>query len=426
MRNEAEKNSLCILIPTYNRSDTVNYYLEHKLDEFKKHHFDVIIYDSSSNHYTENITQKYINMGYSFLKYVYYEDPADDLYGTQKVRDALVECAENYEYVWLCGDTTMLLLEEYQCELFKLLEHKYDVIHIYPNNHGIRSQNDMDYKLFLEQFYWSMTHWCSFILSKRIIREMNKWMTKYLAMHYVSVVVFAVFASLAEENFKIAYINKDVYKYTPFRTTATSYVKKDILRGYAEVINVGINNLPREYDEVKHIAKKGFSANTGLFSWQGAVDLRADGNLTMKQMQKYGKHLSQVTDVPVGWYYFWSMIPQKIAMKLSNSYDVTVKGNEKLNELNEKEKRLILYGTGAHGASILEKIKYLYTKIQVTAISDKNWMDISSAYCVISPEEIPEYEYDYIAIAIVNKKIYKEVKKTFVKSGIPEKQIFHV
>ena len=55
------------------------------------------------------------------------------------------------------------------------------------------------------------------------------------------------------------------------------------------------------------------------------------------------------------------VIPQKIAMKLSNSYDVTVKGNEKLNELNEKEKRLILYGTGAHGASILEKIKYLYT-----------------------------------------------------------------
>lgn len=426
MQSVSDENSLCILIPTYNRSDAIDYYLGKKLDVFSAAHFDVVIYDSSSNDLTQNVVEKYMKKGYDCLHYVTYKDPEGDIYGTKKSRDALVECADHYEYVWLCGDTAILLLEEYQDELFELIKNGYDVIHIYVNKMGIPSERDMDYKRFFKCFFWSMTHWCSFILSKRFIKKMDKWMTEYLTMNYVTILVFAIYATLPNENFKIAYINHKVYKCSPYRTVNTSTSNKDTLRGYAEGKNIGIDNLPKEYDSIKDIAKKSFSENMGMFSWQGAINLRADENLTVNIILRYKKHLRQMTDVPMLWFYLWSVIPKGIARKFSNPYIINIEGGQKLQEINENEGKLILYGAGEHGDEILEKMQYVYTSIKVMAISDKNWDKLRKEYEVIPPSDICKYPYDYVGVAIVNGKIYKEVKRKLIKNGVSAKRIFHV
>ena len=421
-----KKNNLCILIPTYNRSSAVDYYLKNKLDLFQTLHFDVFIYDSSKNALTRNVVEKYMEKGYRCLKYVSYEDPPDDLYGTTKAAHALVQCADDYEYVWLCGDQAVLSLETYQPELFPLLEQGYDVIHVYINKLGRNSERDLEYKDFFQNFFWSMTHFCSFILSRRVIKKMEPWMTKYLKINCTMAIVFPIFAVLPNETFKIAYINHTAFEPSPCRTLAVSAQNKEMLRGYAEAINIGVDNLPEEYDEVKRITKKSFCKNTGHFSWQSAIDLRADENLTLKNLKKYGHYLKQMTDVPLSWFYLWSIIPKKIARRNSNFYAVYVDGINKLYEINEKGGRLVIYGAGEHGIRILEKIKYSYPEISVIAVSDKNWSDIDSKYPSIPPENIPQYEFDYVGIAIVNPKIYKEIKKMLLNFQIPAKKIFHV
>ena len=421
-----EKNNLCILIPTYNRSDAVDYYLKNKLDCFRNLHIDVILYDSSKDDLTKNTAIKYMARGYDCLKYKYYKDPADDLYGTRKIADALLECANNYEYVWLCGDQAILMFEEYLFELSELFKNEIDVIHIYTNKIGRNSDCYMDYKDFFLNFFWSMTHFCAFILSKRIIKKMDKWMTKYLEMKCSMAIVFAIFAVLPSEKFKIAYINHVVYECSPYRTLSVAAQNKEMLKGYAEAISVGIDNLPMEYNNIKKSAKKTFCKNTGNFSWQSAIDLRSDGNLTFKNIQKYGKYLRDMTDVPFLWFYFWSIIPKRIARKNSNSYEVNVEGINKLHEINEIGGRLILYGAGEHGIRILKKIKYSYNKIKIIAVSDKNSPNIESEYPIIPPEDIAKYKYDYVGIAIVNQKIFKDVKKTLIKLHIPKQQIFHI
>lgn len=426
MQSIINRNSMCILIPTYNRSEAIDYYLESKLDTFSNARFDVIVFDSSPNNLTQKIVEKHMKEGYNCLKYVKYKDPEGDIYGTKKSRDALVECADNYEYVWLCGDTAILLLEDYQDELLGLIKSGYDVIHIYANKKGISSECDMDYKRFFECFFWSMTHWCSFVLSSRFIKKMDEWMTEYLAMDYTTVLVYAIFAALPNNNFKIAYINHNVIRCSPCRIVNIAASSKDTIRGYAEANNIGIDNLPKEYDAVKDIAKKSFSKNTGMFSWQGAINLRADGNLTVNAMLRYKKHLRQMTDVPMLWFYLWSVTPKGIARKFSESYIFYTESSLKLQEINENQGKLILYGAGKHCSEILEKVQFMYKNIKVTAISDKNWDKLSKEYEVISPSDLCKYPYDYVGVAIVNSKIYKEVRRELIRRGISAKQIFHV
>lgn len=421
-----EKNNLCILIPTYNRSNAVDYYLENKLNLFRELHFDVVLYDSSKNTLTRDVAEKYIKQGYHCLKYVSYEDLPDDLYGTAKTANALVQCADDYDYVWLCGDQAVLKLEEYQDELLQLLTDGFDVIHVYINKLGRSSEQDINYKDFFKDFFWSMTHFCSFILSGRVIKKMEQWMKKYLEMNCTMAIVFPIFAVLPSETFRIAYINHAAFEPSPCRTLASSAQNKEMLRGYAEAINIGVDNLPEEYNDVKSITKKSFCKNTGHFDWQSAIDLRADGNLILESMKKYGKYLKQMTDVPLSWFYLWSIMPRKIARRHSNFYNVYVEGINKLCEINKKGGRLILYGAGQHGIRILEKIKYSYPEIKVVAVSDKNWSQINREYQSIPPEDIPQYESDYIGIAIVNPRIYKEIKKMLLKLHVPVKKLFHV
>lgn len=425
MQKDFIQNSLCILIVTYNRCDSVNYYLENRLEIFKANGFDIVVYDSSKNDMTKNIVLKYINNGYSSLKYVHYKDPADDPYGRKKAEDALKNCAKVYDYVWLCGDQAILQLEEFENELHRLLNRKYDLIHIYSNNSGLESKYDIDYVEFLKNFFWSMTHWCSFILSKPLIEAMIKQLAEYGEKYYITTdFVFSIFSALAKGNFKIAYLNHAVLKHSPCRTLGVA--AKDMFRAYAEEINVSITQLPKEYDTVKELAKKGFSKNTGTFSWQGAIDLRANGNLTLHNLQKYKKHLQQMTEVPMIWFYLWSIMPKWIAKKNSNAYIINEEGLHKLHDINKKGSRLILYGAGGHGIRILKKINYSYNQIEVVAISDKNWTATGNEYHVVPPDNIPRYEFDYVAIAIIDKMIYKEVKKMLIKMGIPGKKIFHI
>lgn len=426
MQEKADKNSLCILIPTCNRSKAINFYLEKRLGIFAECGFDMIIYDSSKDDLTRNVAEKYIQKGYSCLKYVHYEDPAGDFYGNRKTENALCACAKEYEYVWLCGDHAVLCLEDYKDELFRLLEGGYDVIHIYPNKMGIESTRDMDYKVFFEQFFWSMTHWCSFVLSKRLIHAMDRWMTEYLKLNVTTLVVLSVFAALAKGNFKIAYINHVAFRHSPYRELGTAIEHKDMLRGFAEMIDVGVSNLPDEYDGLKSTAKKGFTQNTGTFSRKGAIELRAGGSLTLKKLSQYKNHVRQVTDVPISWFYLWCLVPEYFARKISYSYKRQQESRKCLLELEKQGSKVVLYGAGEHGIWIYEKIKYVYTGMEVIALSDKNWAKMNGEYPVIPPGDISEYKYDYVGIAIVNKMIYEEVRKEFIRAGIPGEKIIHL
>lgn len=416
-------NDKCILIPTYNRADALQFYLDRKLDRFKVEGFDIVIYDSSTDKKTQEIVDTYQENGYENVIYCRYVDPEGDIYGCKKVREALVECGKSYDYVWLCGDTTMLKIEDYSDSIRSLMDEKYDVIHIYNNNIGEESRRDIDYREFFVNFFWSMTHWCSSILSSKLIKEMEPWLDFYSRQEFLSTIVYAIYAALVNKDYKIAYVNKECYTYVPYRNGSVSHRKKDLLRGHGEVHCRGIDALPSEYDEYKAIAKMSLNKNIGLFSKQNSIDLRADGNITFLKLLKYGRYVKQMTDVPIGWFYLLSIIPKSIVGKFSSSYS----SDKKLNSMNQKENRIVIYGMGQHGRAIYEKVKYIYKNIHIDSVSDKNIDGKQMEKCeVVRINELDKRDFDYIVVGIVNRNVYKEVRKTLIELGIPKKKIIHL
>ena len=416
-------NDKCILIPTYNRAVSIEFYLATKLEIFTEAGFDIVVYDSSTDEDTKRLINKYREDGYENVIYHHYSDPVDDIYGVNKVKMAFVQCGKLYKYVWLCGDMTMLRLEEYNDEIQKLMNENYDAIHIYKNNIGEKSQCNIDCKEFLAKFYWSMTHWCSFILSSKFIGEMECWIEWYHNQKFLTTFVFPIYATLANGEYKIAYINEECYTYVPFRNGSVSYMKKDILRGHGEVNCRGIDALPEVYNEYKSVAKKSLNRNMGLFSKKDSIDLRATGNITFKKLLKYGKYVKQMTDVPMSWFYFLSFVPKSIIGKFSLLYNM----NKELASMNQKQSIIVIYGMGQHGRMLYDKIKYTYLGISIDSVSDQNVSEKQFGECeIIEINSLNKRNFDYVVVAIVNNSVFREVRKKLMKLGIPRKKIIHL
>ena len=64
-----------------------------------------------------------------------------------------------------------------------------------------------------------------------------------------------------------------------------------------------------------------------------------------------------------------------------------------------------------------------YPKIDIISVADKKWNEIKSEHNIISPTDINRFDYDYVVIGIVDKKIRKSVKKELINLGISNKKI---
>ena len=303
---------LCIIIPTYNRSDSIEYYLETQLENFSNNNIDIWIYDSSDNELTKEYIEGFRKKGYNNLFYKRYS-ANDDTYGLWKTYYGLLECAKKYKYVWLSGDTAIIQINRFVDQVKKCMEEKYDIIHIYQSKDVSKSQAYSDCREIFRLFWWSMTHWCSIIFSAETLNSMREIMECNLKQDKGSFVVGSVFELMAKENIRFYYIKDSLFTVSPFRSCSTAHSNKDILGQWAKMQSETIDALPEIYDKYKSITKKSIDRNTYLFSFGGVIYLRADGNITLEKVREYKKYIKMVTKTPLLWFYLWALIPQRIA-----------------------------------------------------------------------------------------------------------------
>lgn len=413
----------CILIPTCNRSREIEYYLEKRIDMFVDKGYEVVVFDSSTDDSTKKIVDKYKVNHENKIKYVFYRDGKEDMYGVYKVKDALNWCSKQYEYVWMCGDSVLLDISLCEERLEFLYKKKYDVIHVYKNNYKFDDWLDINYLEFFKYFYWSMTHWCSFILSSRFIQDMDSVMEDYIKSKCVNIIIHSIYTQLAEEKYKIAYVHCDCIETSPYRVVSVSQQKKDLLRGWAQATCVGIDHLPDCYKPYKREVKRITNINVNLFTKKGACDLRADGNLSLKGLLKYGRYVSEMAGKDYVWNILWCCLPQKLAQKNSYSYQY----RDRIDKFGRLHKRVIVYGLGQHGRVVVRKFKYAYDENMVVAIVDQKYGQGTFENIPIIPKEkINQYGYDYILVAIIEQKVFEEVKKSLILQGIASNKICHI
>lgn len=303
---------LCVIVPTYNREDSIEYYLQTQLKNFCDNGIDVWIYDSSDGQETNRCVEKYQQKGFSNLFYKYCS-AEDNIYGSWKTFYALLECATTYKYIWLSGDTTIIQINNIIKQLKDCLKEEYDIIHIYQSKDVDKSQAYSDCCEIFRLFWWSMTHWCSVIFSSKCISGMEEIMKKNLEINNGFFIVTSVFEYMASREIHFYYIKDSLYIVSPYRLKSTAHLKKDILRSWAKVQSESIDSLPDIYDKYKNVTKKSTDRNIRLFSFFGVVILRADGNITISQIKEYGKYIKTVTETPLSWFYIWSLVPRKMA-----------------------------------------------------------------------------------------------------------------
>ena len=257
---------ICLMIPTQNRDEAIDYYLDNKLLIFSQKNIDVVICDSSNNELTKRCVERFWEKGFNNLYYSFYANDGSDLLGGNKLYHALNEYKEKYEYIWLSGDTTVIDIERIYDDVESGIMQECDFIHIYRNSYGKQTQYISDCNVFFRYFAWSMTHCCSYILSKKMVECVLNFASNLGKIDISFMFVDAIYEYIAFHQFKALYIKDNLFQVSPYRTKSTVHTQKRILEVWAKHWCDEIDALPAVYDNNKDFVKKSLSNNIGLFS----------------------------------------------------------------------------------------------------------------------------------------------------------------
>jgi len=301
-------NKLCVLIPTQDRAELIESYIENRINDLESYNIDLIIYDSSENDATEIIVTRHSKV-HKNIKYRRFINEGSK----NKMAVAFEECSQFYEYVWLVGDRIMLNVVTLYEQIEKAMSEQYDLIHVYKNKYGIESGEFTDICSFFYSFGWSMTHYGAFIVSSKLA----SWMADRLAdndfilKNFGFTVQMPIFYYLSEFPARIFYIHESLFTPTPnpLNVKDTEHSEKRVLQTWAKSWVNSINRLPSVYDPAKSFVMKSLSDNIGLFNYSGVIALRVDGNITWHRVYQYREYIKQVTDTKLIWFYLVSATP---------------------------------------------------------------------------------------------------------------------
>ncbi len=89
----------------------------------------------------------------------------------------------------------------------------------------------------------------------------------------------------------------------------------------------------------------------------------------------------------------------------------------------EKDSKIILYGAGKAGIDYYRQI-YRRRLAELILWVDKGWREYQNDYTpVYAPEEIKNYMYDYIIIAVTKKGLADEIRRELIQKGVAEEKI---
>lgn len=286
---------ICIFIPTMNRSECIDFYLNSKLDIAEQYNIDFYIIDTSTDMKTKSIVEEYMKK-YSNLRYEYidgYPDKTTDL----KVVIGFQNIVNDYDYFWLCGDGCLVDIEKWIPLLENYMNVDLDMFQF--TNSGTESSikecnNILD---FFEKYAWYTTYYCSTIISKSFvnINLLNELLNDfrnsgYLYWHYI-------FSNLAlKENNNIVICNGAFYENNPFKLSNASYKPGRFFAFWVNNWSNAVEKLPDCYNEKKKTVIKSIGTKLNLYSIRNLIELKITDNLNPPIFKQYKNNFSKVTD----------------------------------------------------------------------------------------------------------------------------------
>lgn len=310
---------IATIIPTCNRPKAIKYLLEVAALGHRRRGADIIIYDSSTNNDTENVVKRIQASGYPNVKYVRYKGLFDGFSLDHKIISAYQEFQEQYDYLWICRDGLIPIIDEIFDKIAYYKEKAIDCIIV-----DTKSRN---YGFEIEKFYSQKEDACDFLLEQADRLQtlgmliLSKKFSKYL-IHNVPLddktyslwQMSAPFHAFSQKPYKIIFFTRNVFANNLMASTTHFWSRAEkLFEQWAYRWTNVISNLPHDYDNVKSKCMMIYTIDFHPFSVGAVMKMRAYGGLRFSLLRKYRKYLPLVTKTPSWYIYSTCFIPKTFA-----------------------------------------------------------------------------------------------------------------
>lgn len=290
-----ESAFLTIVVPTYNHSDYIEYYLS-KSDYIDKLNIALEICDSSTNEETKKVVEKY-QQKYSNLSYIHYDDINVDL----KTFLCLNKC--HTKYVFLCGDGVILNAEVIYNKILPYLQRGFDLIEFYDDinekhidyyyklnkKYGTQDIIYNNLKSHIQDNFWHMPFYGGTIVKSEIFNKIKQDdIQNLIGTGFIYPFMICAFADMGA----MSVVLGGNYLIANIRKKAAIWLDKQVaIKIWAKQFPAVIGMLPDEFNDIKKELILNSERRLQFITLRGLCYFRINNNYSLKIYKEYKKEL---------------------------------------------------------------------------------------------------------------------------------------
>lgn len=405
---------LAIAVPTYNRSEDIDFFIDQLSFVFGYDDVELLIYDSSENGKTEQVVQKYVRDDVRNLLYFRYPP---DMPSNEKFFRIYRDLYNKYDYIWMIHDHTVFTSEAFAFiynKLELLPDFVYLKIHTPPTvtECGILEEDNLD-EFLLNNAWFLGKIGAAIIRTGSFFKDIdwNYYFHKYLCKKRINFshvgLFFERLAGLDNAKVCTFIFPRECFNDThKFKTLAWDRDRIRIsTQGWGEVITA----LPDLYTNKEEVLK---TADRYIITRYILVDFKEKGLYSPIVFMKYRKWIRRVFPEV---YEDAKKIAFISTTKAKNMYITPL--IDYLRAASAEGRRVYIYGAGIHAHECLKLLHQYDIKPEGFVVSSKsgNPSEIES-YPVISLEESAR-DNKKMCFVLAVMEIYRED----IVKGINEK-----
>lgn len=315
---EEKQLKFVTIIPTCNRPEAIKFLLEYAAVLYRRFAIDIVIYDSSSDEKTLDVVREMQKKGYLNVIYKKYTGKFDGFSLDHKVMQAYDEFADAYDYIWLCRDGLIPVVDEILGKMYYYKKKGIDCVIV-----DTKSRTN---GLEIERYYSELNDCNDFLLeqadrlqtlgmlifSGRFARKLLQ--TEPLSeKNYSLWQMAAPFHLFAKEPYKVVFCTKNVFAFNGAASPTHFWSKAEkALEQWAYRWSKIISSMPDEYSKAKDQCMMVYTVDFHPFSARNVLEMRCHGGLTVRMLTKYEDCLPKVTMTPMWYFKLVALMPKWI------------------------------------------------------------------------------------------------------------------
>lgn len=316
---EKKRLGFVTIIPTCNRPEAIENILIIAAARYRRLCADIIIYDSSTSDDTQKVVERFYNNGFYNVKYKRYTGVFDGFSLDHKVMEAYRDFMNEYDYLWLCRDGLVPVIEEIIAKIryYKEKEIGCIIVDTKSRNNWLEIEKKYlgrnDCGVFLKEQADRLQTLGMLILSgtyaKKLLEKVPLSEKTYSLWQ-----MCAPFHDFLDNKNGVVFITRNVFEYNAKASVSHFWSKAEKhFEQWARRWCLVIDGMPEEYEETKNECRMVYTVDFHPFSSGKILKMRAEGGLSIGIINKYREYLRCVTKTPIWYFYLIALTPVFLA-----------------------------------------------------------------------------------------------------------------